>query len=94
MITRVGISDAAEKDLKRVPKNIVRKLFFWVELVENNGLAEVRKIPGFHDEPLKGRLKGTRSIRLSNAYRAFYVIKVDNTVELVSIEAVNKHYYR
>jgi len=94
MINRVDISDDAAKDLKKVPALIRQKLLFWVELVERSGLAEVRKIPGFHDEPLKGKMKGVRSIRLNKAYRAFYITKRDNTIEFVSIEAVNKHDYR
>jgi hypothetical protein len=39
-------------------------------------------------------MKGSRSIRLNKAYRAFYITKRDNTIEFVSIEAVNKHDYR
>jgi hypothetical protein len=35
---------------------------YWVDDVEERGLEEVRKIPGWHDEPLKGERKGQRSI--------------------------------
>jgi proteic killer suppression protein len=57
------------------------------------GLEEVRKIPGFHDEPLVGRRRGMRSIRLSRAYRAMYRLVRDGNIELVSIEEVSKHDY-
>ena len=43
----------------------------WVDAVERVGLEEARKVPGFHDEPLKGKLEGCRSIRLNDAYRAY-----------------------
>lgn len=49
-------------------------------------------MPGYHDEPLKGRRAGQRSIRLSRAYRAIYEIRVDD-VTFVSVEEVNKHDY-
>lgn len=69
------------------------KLFAWVRSVVSIGLEEVRKIPGFHDEPLKGDRKGQRSVRLTLAYRAIYVISGDGAVEFVSVKEVNKHTY-
>ena len=57
-----------------------------------DGLEEVRKARGYHDEPLKGHRAGQRSIRLSSSYRAIYEIKKD-TVEFVSVEEVSKHDY-
>ena len=65
----------------------------WAHSVEEDGIRETRKLPGYHDEPLKGDRKGQRSIRLSRAYRAIYVIKSDNRIEFLSIEEVNKHEY-
>ena len=53
---------------------------------------EVRKVKSYHDEPVKGKRKGQRSIRLTKAYRAFYrIIKEGNVV--VEIQEVNKHEY-
>lgn len=92
MIKEVRLSRKAEGNLLRVPAHIVKKLQGWIELVEEEGLEEAKKIPGFHDEPLRGQRKGQRSIRLSKAYRAIYVIK-DDLVEFVFIEEVNKHEY-
>jgi proteic killer suppression protein len=65
----------------------------WVDDVEARGLEEVRKIPGNHDEPLHGDRHGQRSIRLSKAYRAIYVIKLDRKIEFISVEEVSKHEY-
>ncbi len=93
MIRRVVISGAAQKDLARVPRYIAVKLGAWAALVCEVGLDEVRKVPGYHDEPLKGIRKGQRSIRLSRAYRAIYEIGRDGAVEFVSVEEVSKHAY-
>jgi proteic killer suppression protein len=60
--------------LKKLPKHIIAKLTAWINAVGHDGLSEVRKIPGFHDEPLQGERRGQRSIRLSKAYRAIYII--------------------
>lgn len=64
----------------------------WAFAVETYGLEEIRKVPGYHDEPLKGKRAGQRSIRLSRAYRAIYVI-VRDAIEFVSVEEVHKHDY-
>lgn len=93
MIHRVEVTPRALKQLRRVPKHIVENLMIWVAAVEANGLEEVRKVPGYHDELLKGDRRGQRSIRLSKAYRAIYEIKGDGTVKFVSVEEVNKHDY-
>ena len=58
-----------KKVLKTIPIHIVRNLQRWALQVEMLGINEIRKIPGYHDEPLKGKRKGQRSIRLSKAYR-------------------------
>ncbi|MFO0696844.1 MAG: hypothetical protein U0230_24950 [Polyangiales bacterium] len=93
MITRVVISRSVTKELASVPRHVARKLQGWVEAVESSGLEEVRKVPGYHDEPLKGDRAGERSIRLSLSYRAIYRILKDGKIEFVSVEEVNKHKY-
>ena len=59
----VLIEKDAKKGLSKAPENIQNKFYKWVELVMSLGLSEVRKVPGFHDEPLKGKRLGQRSIR-------------------------------
>jgi proteic killer suppression protein len=93
VINRVVVTARAAKDLTRIPVQITRKLRGWASAVETFGLEEVRKVPGYHDEPLKGDRAGQRSIRLNRAYRAIYVIGRDGAVEFVSVEEVNKHDY-
>lgn len=80
-----------EKDLSKLPIHILNKLRMWVDMVNHNGIMEVRKISGFHDEPLSGDRKGQRSIRLNKAYRAIYT-EDKNTIKVTVIE-VNKHEY-
>ena len=70
MITTVRITKRAQKDLRKVPMHVAKKLRRWVHDVAKYGLEEVRKVSGYHDEPLKGEREGQRSIRLSRSYRA------------------------
>lgn len=97
MIHVVEISTRAARDLRRVPQHVVVKLMGWVAAVEDQGLEEIRKIPGYHDEPLRGKRAGQRSIRLSRSYRACYVVRdrsdAGYVVEFVSVLEVNKHAY-
>lgn len=90
-LTTVYLSKAAEKQLARIPKYIVEALQYWVAAVEYKGISEVRKTPGYHDEPLKGQRLGQRSVRLNRAYRAIYTEKNEG-LEILIIE-VNKHEY-
>jgi proteic killer suppression protein len=92
VVKLVTLSREAQKGLATIPKHVVLKLQDWVEDIEERGLDEVRKIAGYHDEPLQGRLKGLRSIRLSRGYRAYYRI-VKDVVEFVRVERVDKHGY-
>jgi len=81
-----------EKKLKKLPKNILLKFYAWIYAVELRGLLEVRKNPGFHDEPLKGKRAGQRSIKLNRSYRAIYIEK-NKKLEIVEVIEVNKHEY-
>lgn len=82
----------AKKQLKLIPDHIYRKYLYWIDLLDTVGLKEARKYKGFHDEPLRGKRKGQRSVRLSKAYRAIYQ-EVDSGFEVIEIIEVNKHDY-
>jgi proteic killer suppression protein len=69
-ITKVIISGSTKKDLKKVPIFIAGKLLTWVDAIEIEGIEEVRKCGGYHDEPLFGKRRGQHSIRLNKSYRA------------------------
>ena len=92
-IFTVVLSEKAKDNLRTVPAYIARKVGSWIDSVAHDGILAVRKIPGFHDEPLKGERKGQRSIRLSKAYRAIYIIGRQGNIEIAAIIEVNKHDY-
>jgi proteic killer suppression protein len=56
--TKVILTRKAAKDLRSVPTFIQDKLLQWVDQVQEFGLRETRKIPGYHDEPLQGDRSG------------------------------------
>ncbi len=93
VIRAVRISQRAQRDLRSAPLQVRRKLKTWIEGVSKDGLEDVRKIRGFHDEPLKGKRKGQRSIRLSRGYRAIYEVLTDETLWFARVEEVTKHGY-
>lgn len=93
MEDKINVSKRAQKDLKKAPKHIAKNFQRWAILVEVVGLVEVRKIKGFHDEPLTGDRSGQRSVRLSKAYRLFYVEMPDGETNIVNVLEVNKHEY-
>lgn len=93
MIWRVIINRTVERQLERMPRHVARKLLEWMDAVEGEGLETVRRVPGYHDEPLRGHREGQRSIRLSRGYRAFYTVTMDGTAEVAIVEEVGKHDY-
>lgn len=86
------MSKKALKNLLKTPMPLKKKLYTWVAAVEERGIAEVRKIPGYHDEPLKGDRLGQRSIRLSIQWRAIYKI-INDKIEFILIDEVTPHDY-
>jgi proteic killer suppression protein len=50
--------------------------------------------PGYHDEPLMGKLKDVRSVRLGRSYRIYYRQIAVDRIETVLVEEVNKHDYK
>jgi toxin HigB-1 len=90
-VTRVEITKFAQKQLRRLPAHIVDALRTWAVTVERIGIREARRLPGLHDELLRGNRAGQRSVRLNRAYRAIY----EETIEgvLVTVVEVNKHDY-
>lgn len=76
-----------------MPQQIAAKLRTWIDAVTHSSLEEVRKRPGYHDEPLLGDRRGQRSIRLNKSWRAIYVILSDGRIEFVEVQEVNKHEY-
>ena len=90
---QLELSKTARKQLRTVPSHIVRKFALWADLVSVEGLQAARAIPGFRDHALKGEWQGHRAVRLSDAYRAIYVVRSDGVIKTVFVEEVNKHDY-
>lgn len=72
-VWRVYWGRRVEKQLDGLPEHIVGSFFDWIRAVGRDGMESVRRLPGYHDEKLKGDLKGSRSVRLTRAYRVVYV---------------------
>jgi proteic killer suppression protein len=92
-VFKVLISSKAEKQLKKIPLHIKEALLVWAASVQDAGLYEVRKIKGYHDEPLKGDRAGQRSVRLNRAYRAIYTETSNGIIIELLVLEVNKHEY-
>lgn len=93
MIINVAFSTHAAKQIKKLPKPILRKLLAWIEDIGINSLEVVRLKPGYHDEGLIGERQGQRSVRLNRSYRVIYSIANEYIMEIVLIEEVTKHVY-
>ncbi len=89
----VIITTIAEKQMRKLPRPILEHLYYWAESVERLGMNGVRKLSGYHDEPLRGKRKGQRSIRLNKAYRLFYEEEISGEIVIVAVLEVNKHEY-
>ena len=88
----VDFSDV-EKQLKKTPKDIIKRLQRWAMYIETIGLIETRKIQGFHDKPLKGEWKGFRSVRLGHKWRLIYTYNKSHVISIVNVKEVMAHEY-
>ena len=95
MIREVDIefSNLAQKQLKKLPKHVLDHLHTWLDIIKLKGFNEVRSIASYHDEPLKGKRTGQRSVRLNRAYRVIYEETIDGLVIYILVIEVNKHDY-
>jgi toxin HigB-1 len=89
----VEFTKFASKQIERLPRSIQEAVFLWKESVERLGLPEVMKAKGYHDEPLKGRRAGQRSVRLNRAYRLVYERHDRDEIVIVGVQEVHKHDY-
>ena len=90
---RVWVTKFAEKQIRKLPKHIAAAYHTWVKTIEIDGVRATRTLPGYHDEPLKGKRKGQRSVRLSKGYRVIYEETETGNVVLIGVQEVNKHEY-
>ncbi len=85
---------SAEKDLIRAPKEVLISYEAWARLIEEHGLAVLRKFKGYHDERLSGDMKGYRSSRLNKKWRVVYAVDSRCNVKVVEVVRITPHDYR
>lgn len=93
MKTLMQITRQARKGFEKAPVYIQDKFLAWVDSVQQFGLEAVRQSPAYHDEPLQGKRKGQRSVRLNKQWRAIYTVTEQDQI-LVTVLEVNAHDYR
>lgn len=91
--SKIVISNKAEKSLSILPDHILKMFKAWEEIILNYGYSEMKKIPGYRDHELKGRLEGLRSVSLNRSYRVIYRLEEDEVL-IVKVIEVNKHDYK
>ena len=84
---------SVSKNLTKIPLDVVKRLQRWVSYVESIGVLKTRKIPGLHDEPLKGKWKGSRSVRLGRKWRVIYKYMKNSAISVVKVEEITPHDY-
>jgi len=92
MVRTVKLTARVDKQLAKLPAQVRAKLQTWARAVREQGLEEVRKVPGYHDEPLVGKRQGQRSVRLNQQWRAIYVVEGD-LVRVALVLEVTPHKY-
>ncbi len=81
-----------DKQLKKLPEDVLKRYEKWKDIVELSGPVGLRRIRGFRDEALSGDWKGYRSSRLNQQYRVIYRVESDRLI--VQVVEVNPHDYR
>ncbi len=78
-----------EKELNKIPIEILRKFELCIRVIEMEGIDVFRKMRGNRDEALIGKRKGQRSFRLNYAWRVIYT---ESSNGIVVVE-ITKHKY-
>lgn len=77
-----------DRQLKRLPVDVLKRYETWKDIVSISGLQGLRLIKGFRDEALFGKYHGHRSSRLNRQSPVFYRIESDRIiVEVVNVIA-------
>ena len=94
VVCKVMMTKLAEKQIRKVPSHIQESIVIWATSVEELGIRRVRLLPGYHDEPLSGKLRGQRSVRLNRSYRLFYTQDIGTKCITITVLEVNHHEYK
>jgi proteic killer suppression protein len=93
MKSYVELTKNAEKDLRRLPRNVLILFGEWIETIEIDGYDEMKKIKGYRDHALKGKRLGQRSSSLTYSYRVIYEYKSEKNIKIIEVLEVNNHDY-
>lgn len=91
---RVQWDQSVHKQIHKLPDSMVGSFYDWVNAVEQLGMERVRILPGYHDEKLRGQLRGLRSVRISKAYRVLYYEIEDGLIKVAQVTRISKHDYK
>lgn len=83
-----------QKQIFKLPSYVVGSFYDWVKAVEFDGMENVKKLSGYHDEKLKGEWEGFRSVRLTKVYRVFYCELKKEEFYIVRVVKVSRHEYK
>jgi addiction module RelE/StbE family toxin len=89
---RIFESREAQKQLDRLPDEILIRYEKWKDVIRYSGVQGLRLIKGFRDEALSGVWRGRRSSRLNVQYRVIYEVKESEVS--VFVLKVTPHDYR
>jgi len=81
-----------DRQLKRLPIDVLKRYEKWKDIVSISGPQGLRLIKGFHDEALFGKWQGHRSSRLNRQFRIIYRIESERV--LIEVVNVTAHDYR
>ena len=81
-----------DRQLKRLPKDVLKRYEKWKDIVTISGPQGLRLIKGLCDEALFGKWKGHRSSRLNLQFRVVY--RVEGEQVLVEVVSITAHDYR
>lgn len=89
----VYLTKQARKQFEKLPVYIRQALRTWANLINGYGIESMRRIPGYHDEPLRGQRLNQRSSRLSRGYRVIYREEPSGEIIVIMVLEVHKHDY-
>lgn len=81
-----------DKQVKAIPKDILKRYEKWKDIAAMSGPAGLRLIKGFHDEALSGEWRGHRSSRIGLQWRVIY--RFYGSDLLFQVESLTAHNYR
>jgi len=77
---------------KTYGEEVARKYIQRINIIQSvDNFQELKDLPGLNCHPLKGDRQGEWAIKLNRFYRLIFTLQ-DDTLEVVIIEEVSKHY--